>query len=306
MTDKQPLILDIKGNSLDDGPGIRSVIFFKGCPLSCVWCHNPESKKAGAEIAFDDSECVGCDTCLDLCPEKALSRNHPFFIDRDRCTLCFACTDECPSGALSRVGREMTVDEIVAAVVRDKPFFDTSGGGVTLSGGEPTLFPDFLARLLTALKAEGIQTLLETCGQFNGAGFMEQVLPLVDVVYYDIKLIDPALHKKYCGVANRTILENFIRLSESAAAGKFMLLPRTPLIPGITATSENLVAIAEFLAEHHIKKAQLLPYNPLWPTKNKKIGIAGPEKTTDDSSNWIPHEQIMAYQSIFADHGIAT
>ncbi|RJP41470.1 MAG: glycyl-radical enzyme activating protein [Desulfobacteraceae bacterium] len=306
MTDKHPLILDIKGNSLDDGPGIRSVVFFKGCPLSCVWCHNPESKKTGSEIAFDPAECVGCDTCLTVCPEKVLSRRNPFFIDRDRCTLCFACVDECPSGALSRVGREMTVDEIVAAVVRDKPFFDTSGGGVTLSGGEPTLFPDFLARLLAALKAEGIHTLLETCGQFNEAGFMEQALPLVDIIYYDIKLIDPDLHKKYCGVANRTILENFIRLTKSAGKGKFMLLPRTPLIPGITATPENLSAIAKFLADHDIKNAQLLPYNPLWPAKNQKIGIAEPKKTTDDSGNWIPREQIMAYQSIFADHGIAT
>lgn len=306
MTDKQPLILDIKGNSLDDGPGIRSVVFFKGCPLLCVWCHNPESKKAGAEIAFDPSECVGCDTCLEVCPEKALSRKHPFFIDRDRCTLCFVCSDNCPSGALSRVGREMTVDDIVVAVIRDKPFFDTSGGGVTLSGGEPTLFPDFLARLLSALKAEGIHTLLETCGQFDGAAFTDRILPFIDVIYFDIKLIDPQVHKKHCGIGNRTILENFIRINERAAEGTFMLLPRTPLIPGITATTENLAAIAEFLAGHNIKKAQLLPYNPLWPGKKRKIGIAGPEKATGDQDNWIPREQIMAYQSIFSDRGIAT
>lgn len=303
---KNPLILDIKGNSLDDGPGIRSVVFFKGCPLSCVWCHNPESKKAGAEISFDPSECVGCDICLGLCPEKALSRKNPFFIDRDRCTLCFACVDECPSGALSRVGREMTVDEIVAAVTRDKPFFDTSGGGVTLSGGEPTLFPDFLARLLAALKAEGVHTLLETCGQFNWPSFADEILPLIDTIYYDIKLMDPKDHKKYCGVDNHNIIENFIRLNKRAASESFMLLPRTPLIPGITATTKNLTAIAGFLAEHHIKKAQLLPYNPLWPTKNKKIGIAGPKKPTKDPDNWMSREQIMAYQSIFADYSIVT
>ena len=306
MTDKNPLILDIKGNSLDDGPGIRSVVFFKGCPLLCVWCHNPESKKVGPEIAFDPSECVGCDTCLMVCLEKALSRKNPFFIDRDRCTLCFACVDECPSGALSRVGREMTVDEIVASVTRDKPFFDASGGGVTLSGGEPTLFPDFLARLLAALKAEGIHTLLETCGQFNWPFFADGILPLVDTIYFDIKLMDPKAHQTYCGVSNPRILENFIQLNERAGSGKFLLHPRTPLIPGITATTENLTAIARFLADHHIKKAQLLPYNPLWSTKNQKIGIAGPKKTTDDSGNWIPREQIMAYQAIFADHGIAT
>lgn len=306
MTDKYPLILDIKGNSLDDGPGIRSVVFFKGCPLSCVWCHNPESKKAGPEIAFDPAECVGCDTCLTVCPEKALSRKNPFFIDRDRCTLCFACTEECPSGALSRVGREMTVDEIVAAVARDKPFFDTSGGGVTLSGGEPTLFPDFLARLLAALKAEGIQTLLETCGQFDGTAFINNILPLIDIIYYDIKLMDPQAHKTSCGVGNQRILENFIRLNERAGSGKFILLPRTPLIPEITATTENLTAIAEFLAGNKIKKAQLLPYNPLWTAKSHKIGIIAQQKTNSGTDKWISHETLMAYRSIFFDRGIET
>ncbi len=306
MTEQHPLILDIKGNSLDDGPGIRSVIFFKGCPLSCVWCHNPESKKAGPEIAFDPSECVGCDTCLDLCPEKALARKNPFFIDRDRCNLCFACVDECPSGALSRVGRAVNVDDIVSAVARDKPFFETSGGGVTLSGGEPTLFPGFLARLLAALKTEGIQTLLETCGHFNGAAFTDDILPLIDILYYDIKLLDPQVHKTYCGVGNQRILENFVRLKERADAGEFVLLPRTPLIPEITATIENLTAIAEFFVGHGIKKAQLLPYNPLWPSKNRKIGIAAPQQTNKGMDKWIPHEQLAAYRSIFSKRGIAT
>jgi pyruvate formate lyase activating enzyme len=306
MTDKYPLILDIKGNSLDDGPGIRSVVFFKGCPLSCVWCHNPESKKAGPEIAFDPAECVGCDTCLTVCPEKAMSRKNPFFIDRDRCTLCFACVDECPSGALSRVGREMTVDEIVAAVARDKPFFNTSGGGVTLSGGEPTLFPDFLARLLAALKAEGIQTLLETCGQFDGTAFINNILPLIDIIYYDIKMMDSQAHKIRCGVGNQRILENFIRLNERAGSKKFILLPRTPLIPEITATTENLTAIAEFLAGNGIQKTQLLPYNPLWTAKSRKIGIIAPLPTNSGTDKWIPHEKLMAYRSIFSDRGIET
>lgn len=200
----------------------------------------------------------------------------------------------------------MSVDDIVVPVIRDKPFFDTSGGGVTLSGGEPTLLMDFLARLLAALKADGIHALLETCGQFDGAAFMDRILPFIDVIYFDIKLMDPKLHKKYCGASNRTILENFIRLNERAVEGAFMLVPRTPLIPGITATTENLAAIAGFLAGQNIKKSQLLPYNSLWSGKKRKIGIAGPEKATGDQDNWIPREQIMMYRSIFADHGIAT
>ena len=152
---ERPLILEISGNALDDGPGIRSVIFFKGCPLSCVWCHNPEGKRAVREIAFDAKACVGCDTCMKLCPEKALSRGNRHFIDRTRCSLCFLCADACPSEALSRVGLEMEVGEIVYTVMKDKPFYDVSGGGVTLSGGEPALFMDFTAALLSRLKAQG-------------------------------------------------------------------------------------------------------------------------------------------------------
>ena len=149
----RPLILDIKGNSLDDGPGIRSVIFFKGCPLACTWCHNPESKRFEAEISFDAKACIGCDACLSACPQDALSRDNPFFIDRRRCDLCFRCIDACHSGALSRVGQEMGIAEIVARVLDYKPFYDTSGGGVTLSGGEPTVYMDFASPI--AFPAQG-------------------------------------------------------------------------------------------------------------------------------------------------------
>ena len=137
---KTPLIMEIKGNSLDDGPGIRSVVFYKGCPLSCVWCHNPESKKASMEISFDANICIDCGSCRDVCPQKALARQNRFYIDRSKCTLCFLCVDACPSGALDKVGKTMYVDEIIKKILPDKPFFDTSGGGVTLSGGEPTLY----------------------------------------------------------------------------------------------------------------------------------------------------------------------
>jgi len=206
---KQPLILEIKGNALDDGPGIRSVVFFKGCPLSCLWCHNPESKRMGMEIGFEAKTCVGCDTCINLCPENALSRENPFFIDRDACTLCFECVDACPSGALTRIGTYMSVEAIAEQVLRDKPFYDTSGGGVTLSGGEPTLVTGFAGELAARLKASGIHTLIETCGLFDLARFDESLYPYLDLIYFDIKLMDAALHAHYCGVANETILYNF-------------------------------------------------------------------------------------------------
>jgi pyruvate formate lyase activating enzyme len=272
----KPLILDIRGNALDDGPGIRSVVFFKGCPLDCVWCHNPECKRTSGEISFDPGECVGCDTCLTLCPQAALSRGNPFYIDRTRCTLCFLCSDACPSGALSRVGREMRVAEIVDRVMRDKPFYDASGGGVTLSGGEPTLFVDYCAELLSSLKARGVHTLLETCGAFDFDRFRSLLLPHLDAVYFDIKLIDESAHRQYTGTSNRRILDNFVKLIEIAQETAVDLLPRTPLIPGITDTDANMRDIASFLAGLGVKKAALLNYNPLWPAKANLIGLDVP------------------------------
>tara|TARA_R110001592_G_scaffold52511_10_gene160717 strand:+ start:1389 stop:2120 length:732 start_codon:yes stop_codon:yes gene_type:complete len=241
---KQPLTLEIKGNSLDDGPGIRSVVFFKGCPLSCSWCHNPESKKLEAEISFDPEACVGSHTCFDVCPENALSLDNPLFIDRDACNLCFECVDQCPSGALERVGHEMDVAEIVQKALKDKPFFDSSGGGVTFSGGEPTLNMAFLSKAAQALKEKGVHVLIETSGQFNFDKFNTLVYPYVDLIYFDIKLMDKALHKKYCGPSNTTILKNFKKLQQLYLTGGVKILPRTPLIPNITDTPENLLAIA--------------------------------------------------------------
>lgn len=302
---KVPLILDIKGNSLDDGPGIRTVVFFKGCPLSCVWCHNPESKKTGVEISFDKKECVACDTCINACPEHALDWKHPFFIDRTRCTLCGVCVEDCPSGALSMVGRFMETGDIVKSVVKDKPFFSNSGGGVTLSGGEPTLHMDFLSGLLKQLKAENIHTLLETCGLFNFESFEKKVLPWIDTIYYDIKIMDPESHKTYCGVGNDRILENFARLNTLTIENGMELLPRTPLIPDITATNHNLTAIADFLVSLGVRKARLLAYNPLWHEKTEKIGSRNTFKHNKKMSAWIDREQLDSFRSIFSEKGIS-
>jgi pyruvate formate lyase activating enzyme len=301
---KNPLILEIRGNSLDDGPGIRSVVFFKGCPLSCVWCHNPESKRAGAELSFDPAECVACDTCVKLCPEKALSRKKSGFIDRDKCTLCFDCAAACPAGALSRVGREMSVGDIMESVLRDRPFYDNSGGGVTLSGGEPALFIDFSSELLRELRKKKIHTLLETCGLFDWDAFAEKMIPYLDTVYFDIKLMDGAAHKKHCGVSNEKILANFERLIALAAKKKVYLLPRTPLVPGITDTEENLAAIAGYLRGLGVKKTALLPYNPMWHEKSGKIGAADHLAGKAEASTWMSRERIEACRAIFTDRGI--
>ncbi len=295
---RRPLILEIKGNSLDDGPGIRTVVFFKGCPLSCVWCHNPESKRPGPEISFDARACVGCDRCLEACREGALNRSNPAYVDRDRCTLCFECVDACPSGALSRVGRFMEVPEVVSAVLKDLPFFSTSGGGVTLSGGEPALFMDYCSSLLEGLKSEGVHTLIETCGLFDIDEFDSKLLPHVDTVYFDLKIVDPAAHREQCGTRNDVILENFTRLFERSLDGGLELLPRVPLIPGITATGANLAAVASFLREQGATKVAVLEYNPLWVEKNLKIGGERPAGRAWDS--WMEREAVRRCRDAFA------
>ncbi|MCP4132887.1 MAG: glycyl-radical enzyme activating protein [bacterium] len=301
---KIPLILEIKGNSLDDGPGIRSVIFFKGCPLSCSWCHNPESKSAGVEISYDAGECVGCGSCVELCSVKALSPKNPFFINRDRCSLCFACVYNCPAGALTRVGSEMSVDEIAAVVKKDKPFFDTSGGGVTLSGGEAALFLEFTGSLAKALKKLKIHVLLETCGDFNFESFEKHLYPFVDTIFYDIKLFDNDLHKEHCRRPNSRIIENFIELNKRSRKDKTILLPRVPLVPGITDTPENLRAIAGFLAEQKIPGAELLAYNPLWHEKTGKIGKKNQLSKEPVMSKWMDNEKIEECKKIFLEYNI--
>lgn len=299
-----PLILEIKGNSLDDGPGIRSVIFFKGCPLSCVWCHNPESKKAVQEISFDAQTCIGCGACREVCPECALSTDNRFYIDRDRCTLCFQCVDVCPAGALDRVGSVMSVDDILKRILPDKVFFDTSGGGVTLSGGEPTLFTEFSSQLLKTLKHEGIHTLMETCGMFDFSSFMEKLYPYLDTVYFDIKLISGEQHRRHCGVDNKKILENFKALHRAALQNGKRLLPRTPLIPDITDTKENIEEIAAFLKSLKVREAALLAYNPLWHDKSDKVGVDNPFKTRKTMISFSGRDVFERCKAIYARAGI--
>ena len=300
---KIPLIFEIKGNSLDDGPGIRTVIFFKGCPLSCVWCHNPEGIRPDPALSFDQGECVACDACIEVCPKQALSRNSSVFIDRRKCDLCFLCVEACPSRALERVGREMTRAAVVDQVLKDKSFFTTSGGGVTCSGGEPTLAMDFLSELLQTLKTHGIHCLLETCGLFDRDRFTDLVYPHLDAIYYDLKFFDEALHKRFCGVGNAVILANFTHLLNLARKDGKDFLPRIPLVPGLTDTDDNLRAIASFLRSLQITKAGLLAYNPLWPEKSVKLGYDS-SGINQSMKQWLPAEKIHHCERIFRGYGI--
>jgi len=300
LGEHEPLILEVKGNSLDDGPGIRTVVFFKGCPLGCLWCHNPEAKRAGEELSFDARECIGCDTCVKVCEEGALDRHNPGYVDRERCTLCFRCVLSCPAEVLTRVGRRMSVQDVVKLVLRDVPFFKTSGGGVTLSGGEPLLHMDYASQLLEGLKGHGIHTLVETSGLFNLERFDRLIYPHTDVIYFDLKLMNNDEHTRYCGVSNRHILDNFRELFARSLAGGVHLLPRVPLIPGITSTDENLAAIAAFLHENGADQVALLAYNPLWIEKNAKIGMENSLASREEMNRFMSAEAMEHCRALFA------
>jgi pyruvate formate lyase activating enzyme len=296
----KPLILYIKRNCLDDGPGIRTTVFFKGCPLSCAWCHNPESRRATPELSFSPDKCIGCETCVATCPHGATGRDNPGFIDRGKCKLCFSCAAACPSRARERLGVEMAADEIITMLKRDMPFFRTSGGGVTLSGGEPSLYMDFCSELLQKSKAIGVHTLIETCGQFDYNNFECKLMPFLDAIYADVKLVDSAAHEKYCGIGNEKIIVNIKSLIAAESAGGAPVLPRVPLVPGVTATDANLAGIAEFLKDCGARRVALLPYNPTWHGKSLSIGAA-PAFETD---KWMGADEIARCRAHFADFEI--
>lgn len=300
---KTPYILEIKGNSLDDGPGIRSVVFFKGCPLNCIWCHNPESKHFDAEISWDKGECIGCGKCKTVCPVNAVDPTSAAFVDREKCTLCFECVKLCPAKAMTRVGSEMTQDELLRKLMSDKVFYDISGGGVTLSGGEATLCTEWVGGLAKKLRENGVRVLIETCGFFDYDTAAEHLLPYVNDIYCDIKLFDREKHRKYCGVYNDKILENFRRMFTEREKFGYNIMPRVPLIPDITDTEDNLTAIAEFMADCGVKKTDLLPYNPTWYSKNDKLGInLAPELT--ELHSFQSKEQISKAKEIFKKRNI--
>ncbi len=289
---RRPLIVDVRHNALDDGPGIRTTVFFKGCPLACVWCHNPEAISSAPEIAFVAKECIDCGECQPVCEPRALGPGPSVVFDRSRCTLCGACVDACPTGALKRVGRFWEVDELVADLLRDLPFYRNSGGGVTLSGGEATMFPRYLEELLARLHEAGIRTLVETCGLFRLETFRERLLPHVDQVYFNVKFVDEALHRRYTGRPNGVILANLGALSKLAPGHVF---PRVPLIPGLTAELDNLRAIGAFLRGLGFAEARLLPYNPLWSEKAASVG----RESGYRHEGWLSKEEQAACESAF-------
>lgn len=245
---------------MEDGSGIRSVVFFKGCPLRCVFCQNPETHSREAEIAFSPQECIRCGTCVKVCSQGAIDLDFPGHIRRDRCIRCGACAAACPGRGSRVIGKYYPPEALAEILLRDLPFYRPSGGGVTLSGGEATLYPDYLESLLALLKHCQVHVALQTCGFFDYAPFAQQVLPYLDVIYYDIKVVDANAHRMHTGRDNRRILDNFIRLVRE---DRVPVHARVPLVPDITDGWENLAAIVEFLRMAGAQDVALLPYNPL-------------------------------------------
>jgi pyruvate formate lyase activating enzyme len=278
---KSPLIVDLKRNSLDDGPGIRTTIFFKGCPLSCVWCQNPETKLPSQQVMYEADKCVGCQECMKACSQSAIhiSLDGAYPIDVEKCQLCGNCVRACLSKALQFAGEAYDLDDLCKKLMRDAVFFKNSNGGVTFSGGEATLHLDYVSQLARKLKENQIHLCLETCGLYHRERFDLELLPYLDLVYFDIKLFDGEKHRKFCGVPNDIILNNFKALIQD---GRVAVLPRIPLIPGYTDDDENLESIRDFFKECGIKEIGLLPYNPLWLSKSRSLGVE-PEKSFQDN-----------------------
>jgi pyruvate formate lyase activating enzyme len=293
------LVADVRRNALDDGPGIRSTVFLKGCPLACAWCQNPETLSPKPELQHQAALCIGCRTCEAVCPERAVA----FVGDTrqratERCVLCGRCADECPPAALRVVGTPTPVEELAAALLRDEPFYRASGGGVTFSGGEPTLQHRALVALAGRLHAHGVHLLLETCGLFRPDPFFADLLPLLDLVYFDVKIADPSLHERYTGHSNREILANLERLAREAAG---RLLPRVPLVPGITDTDENLAAIARHLAGIGLGRVAVLPYNPLWVEKRAGLGLPA---SACDRASFMSEAEVERCRTRLRDGGL--
>lgn len=265
----QGLIFDVKKYAIHDGPGIRTTIFFKGCPLHCAWCHNPEGQLAKPEVMIKASRCLpGCRVCVETCERKAIARTrNGIEVNRYECSGCGACADACPSLAIELAGRRWNLAELAAKISQDRIFHESSGGGVTFSGGEPLMQPDFLEELLTECRRLEVHTAIDTCG-YVPAAVLERFIGKVGMFLYDFKVMDETAHKKWTGVSNRVIRDNLMILSRSGQK----TIVRIPLVAGVNDDPKNILETAEFLASlKTIKRASLLPYHSLAVDKYHRL-----------------------------------
>ncbi len=271
-------IFNIQRFSTEDGPGIRTTVFFKGCPLSCVWCHNPEGISPRPQLLWYAARCIGARDCLTACPEAALTLTpEGMVIDRDRCTACGDCEEACPAAALEVVGKLWTLEALVTEVKKDEAFFRNSEGGITLGGGEPMMQAEFVEAFLRRCKEEGLSTALDTSAIAPWEKY-ETVLPHVDLLLLDLKQMDPDRHREVAGVPLEPILENARKLGGISIP----VWVRTPVIPGYTDTRENIEQVARFIAEHmpSVKRYDLLAFNNLCTGQYERLGMPFPLKDT--------------------------
>jgi pyruvate formate lyase activating enzyme len=284
------LILHLQRFSTEDGPGIRTTVFFKGCPLNCLWCHNPESISIKPQIQWLENRCLSCSTCIKTCPRECLTKtDQGIVIDRRVCNGCGDCAEICPANAMELLGKTVTADGLFNELIKDRVFFEKSGGGVTLSGGEPLMQPDFAAALLRQIKEKGINTAIDTCGACSISS-LDKVLPYTDIVLFDLKEIDVEKHRTFTGQPNQRIFDNLIYIRDYIlnVAPEKILWIRTPLIPAATGTPDNIAGLGAFIAKNLagvVQRWELCAFNNLCRDKYRRLGITWQYASTPLMSN---------------------